>query len=259
MVLNYSQEGIHNKTFELFFHTKELQATIKDLPSKALFEIDKFSYNAPCFQFLLSLCIKTPLLYSLADKIPRFHIGRPILFPNIHKKAGKGYYYSSKIEKFSFDLLENHLKEIVTDKGYRHDLKLNLAFGHHIGDCAESIPLSLDLPNSVLVSGTIPMKNGDNIRHYVIEIPYKNQVYIIDYASNLIIQKDDYYRLTHFQEIARMDQKKLEILYHFCGMQHFCNHTAIIGTIGNEIYDDLERNQIITKSKTMLNHKQITF
>ena len=198
---------------------------------------------------MLSFCLKSNILYPLVDKIPRFSFARIIFAPHIHKRIGRGYYFSNGKERFSFGLLENHLKKIgISDCEYRKELKLNFFFGNHIGHCEESFNLLFSLTKGNLVTGMIPMENGDIMKHYVIEWNHNSEDYIIDYASDVIMRKKDYYQYMNFHEITRMDRECLEELYRFCAKNHFCNYTAILGMFGNEIYQDLEKNKMITKS-----------
>lgn len=254
---NYNQEGIQIYTYELLFQNRKSLSTIKDLPCQGFYEIDNLTYNSYFFQTVLSFCLKSDILYPLVDKIPRLSFARIIFAPHIHKRIGRGYYFSKGKERFSFGLLEKHLKQIgISDCAYVKDLKLNFFFGNHIGHCEESFDLLFSLTKGNLVTGVIPMKNGNAIKHYVIEWNHNSKDYIIDYASDIIMKKEDYYQYMNFCEITRIDRERLEKLYQFCAKNHFCNSTNILGMFANEIYQDLEKNKILTKS---MNSSSISF
>ena len=225
----YTQEGINTKTFHLLFETKT-DATIDMGISQGLFEADYFTYY------------KHTLLKDLIHTI----FINPLLFPNIHKKGKKQYIYSSEDEYFEFRLLDKYFRKIFEiDPEIAKILKSNHMNMGRASTCQYSIIIACHLENSRLVIGNYPLKDGRYVLHRLVEINYNNNLYVIDVAKNLIMKKDDYYRVSHFQELGSISSEDLKCIYNFVAETQICNHSGIISMFGEEILKELDKKQLL--------------
>lgn len=234
---NYTQEGININTFHLLFQQEINNATIDMQLSKGLFEADYFNYY------------RHDLWNELIHKV---YINR-ILFPNIHKTGKNTYSYRSNEEQFDFSLLHPYFKEFFqNDPEIYQKLLSNQKKNIRVGTCQYSIVLACHLNNSKLVMGKMPQKDGSNILHRFVEVEYQDQPYVLDIAKDLIMKKEDYYQVSHFQEIGSISSSNLRAIYNFGLETNLLNHTKIISLFGNEILNDLEKKKLIKTKNTKI-------
>lgn len=230
----YTHEGINYNTFKLLFETKS-EATIDMQLSEGLYQADRLSYYQHTFI--------NNIVYNL--------ILNPIFYPNIHWHLNNTYTYTSKEEKFAFRLLDRYLNKIIKNNNY---IKENLLFEQkycgRAGTCSYSIILACYLENSKLVIGNMPCKNGEKVLHRFVQVEHNGQNYILDIAKNLIMKKDDYYRISQFEELGTIDSTDLRVIYNFCLEARLCDHTAIISMFGKEILNELDNKKLIKERNT---------
>lgn len=230
----YTCDGINFNTFKLLFETKS-DATIDMQLSEGLYQADRLSYYQHTFI--------NNIVYNL--------ILNPIFYPNIHWHLNNTYTYTSKEEKFAFRLLDRYLNKIIKNNNY---IKQNLLFEQkycgRAGTCSYSIILACYLENSKLVIGNMPCKNGEKVLHRFVQVEHNGQDYILDIAKNLIMKKDDYYRISQFEELGTIDSTDLRVIYNFCLENSLCDHTAIISMFGKEILNELDNKKLIKERNT---------
>ncbi|MCI8778813.1 MAG: hypothetical protein HFI87_06665 [Bacilli bacterium] len=230
----YTCDGINFNTFKLLFETKS-DATIDMQLSEGLYQADRLSYYQHTFI--------NNIVYNL--------ILNPIFYPNIHWHLNNTYTYTSKEEKFAFRLLDRYLNKIIKNNNY---IKQNLLFEQkycgRAGTCSYSIILACYLENSKLVIGNMPCKNGEKVLHRFVQVEHNGQNYILDIAKNLIMKKDDYYRISQFEELGTIDSTDLRAIYNFCLEARLCDHTAIISMFGKEILNELDNKKLIKERNT---------
>ena len=112
------------------------------------------------------------------------------------------------------------------------------------GQCHEkSLELSMALPESYIVTGYVKANKGKYL-HSIVEIEKKSEKYIIDYTKNIIMPKEQYVKLTSFEELERISD--MEYLQHVQKIQDFTNVSKIdlkaYTTFGKEIAKELEKN-----------------
>lgn len=114
------------------------------------------------------------------------------------------------------------------------------------GQCHEkSIEISMALPEAYIVTGYIKENKGKFL-HSIVEIEKKNEKYVIDYTKNIIMPKEQYVKLTSFEELERISD--MEYLQH---VQKIANIPGIdlkvFTTFGKEIVKELEKNAFMLK------------
>lgn len=158
----------------------------------------------------------------------------------------KSYEYEFEGEVYTFDKLSNKIdnekikKELESDKRY--------------GQChSKSLELSLEMPEAYIVTGYVKRFDGKYL-HSIVETEKKKGTYIIDYTKNIIMPKEQYIKLTGFEEIERISD--MEYLQH---MQRIANipdiDLKVYTTFGKEIFKELEKNFSILKNDEKLEKK----
>lgn len=101
------------------------------------------------------------------------------------------------------------------------------------------------LPEAYIVTGYIKENKGKFL-HSIVEIEKKNEKYVIDYTKNIIMPKEQYVKLTSFEELERISD--MEYLQH---VQKIANIPGIdlkvFTTFGKEIVKELEKNAFMLK------------
>ena len=120
----------------------------------------------------------------------------------IYNKETGEYEYKDEFdgEIYTFNKLSNLLDEqeikdeLESDKGYKK--------------ChSKSIELISVLPKGVILTGYVKKSYGKFL-HSVVEIEKQKKSYIIDYTKNLIMPKEQYFKLTNFEEIERISDEE---------------------------------------------------
>lgn len=100
-------------------------------------------------------------------------------------------------------------------------------------------------PEAYILTGYIKENKGKYL-HSIVEIEKKNEKYVIDYTKNIIMPKEQYVKLTSFEELERISD--MEYLQH---VQKIANIPGIdlkvFTTFGKEIVKELEKNAFMLK------------
>lgn len=230
----YTREGINYNTFKMLFES-ESNVTIDMQLSKGLYEADMFSYYE----------------HTLINNLIHNLIINPIFFSKIHRHLDNTYTYSSNDEQFDFILLDKYFKKIFKDNTeITSYLSYNQKHSCRQSTCQYSIIIACYLENSKLVIGNMPCKNGEKVLHRFVQVEHKGQDYILDVAKNIIMKKDEYYKISKFEELGTTDSFDLRAIYNFCLETGLCNHTGIMSMFGKEILNELESKKLIKEINT---------
>lgn len=158
----------------------------------------------------------------------------------------QSYEYEFEGEVYTFDKL--------SDKVDNKEMKKELESEKRYGQChSKAIDLSLSLPEAYIVTGYIKRFDGKYL-HSIVEIEKTKGTYIIDYTKNIIMPKEQYLRLTNFEELERISD--MEYLQH---IQKIANIPGIdikvYTTFGKEIVKELEKNAFMIKNDEELEKK----
>lgn len=148
------------------------------------------------------------------------------------------YEYELNGEVYTFDKLSNELEN--------KNIKKELESERRYGQChSKSIELAVAQPEAYILTGYIKENKGKYL-HSIVEIEKKNEKYVIDYTKNIIMPKEQYVKLTSFEELERISD--MEYLQH---VQKIVNIPGIdlkvSTTFGKEIVKELEKNAFMLK------------
>lgn len=235
----YTEEGINLNTFKLLFESNNDDTNTIDMQlSKGLFEADYFTYYK----------------HSFVNDFIHNIILNPIFFPNIRKRGNEEYTYSSSNEQFDFILLSKYFEKLFKDVPIiKKKLIENYKNACRANTCYYAIILACCLENSKLIIGNISLNNGEKSLHRFVEIKKNGEQYILDIAKNLIMKKSDYYQISKFEELGSIESRELRAIYNFALENGICDHTSIISMFGQEILNDLEKNNLIKKNYKLPN------
>ncbi len=112
------------------------------------------------------------------------------------------------------------------------------------------IALSKKLINAKLI--TVIQKDEDNdfLFNLLIEYEKNNKKLIIDYLKNLIMEKDNYYKMTGFTVINKTDKKLLDENKNLLSSYGIDMDSKILGYFSQEFNHDLEKNKHLLKKKS---------
>lgn len=224
----YRFDGINEKTYELLTKS-ESNATIDMQLSRGLFEIDWYSHY------------KHNLFTDFSTFLWRWYF-----FPNLHRKNFKVYNYKSKEENFDFVFLHKYFKYIFGKNSEIYNILMyNYKNGLRASTCRYSIIIACYIENSIFVMGNMPVNNGESVLHRFVEVEHNGELYVIDVVKNIIMRKDDYYKVSQFQELTRIESKDLRVIYNFIMENGICDHTRIFSMFGNELLKELEEKKLL--------------
>lgn len=195
MEQNYETNGIHKNTDKLLFDDKHYEETDRDIikNSYSLEILEKYTKlrEKRIFKKLLEIYYKKR--YSIDfSKIT-------------YNRETCQYEYRDEFdgEIYTFNKLSNLLDE--------QEIKDELESNRRYKKCHEkSMELSLELPKSFILTGYVKRGYGKFL-HSVVEIEKQKEPYIIDYTKNLVMPKEQYFKLTNFEQIERIsDEEFLE-------------------------------------------------
>ena len=161
----------------------------------------------------------------------------------------KEYEYEFNGEVYTFDRLSNKLEN--------ENIKKELESKRRCGKChLESIELAIAQPEAYILTGYVKSFDGKFL-HSIVEIETKKGKYIIDYTKNVIMPKEEYVKLTCFEEIERISD--MEYLQHVQKIQSFSNisklNLKVYTTFGKEIAKELEKNSFMFEEDEELEKK----
>lgn len=220
----YTEDGINKNTYKLLFSDYD------NIPEKEQPAIEN-SYIITIIQLYTRFREKD--IFSKLLKLA-FEKKYKIDFSKIkYNEKTKEYEYEFNGEVYTFDKLSNELEN--------KNVKKELESERRYGQCHEkSIEISMALPEAYIVTGYIKENKGKFL-HSIVEIEKKNEKYVIDYTKNIIMPKEQYVKLTSFEELERISD--MEYLQH---VQKIANIPDInlktYTTFGKEIVKELEKN-----------------
>ncbi len=158
----------------------------------------------------------------------------------------KEYEYEFNGEVYTFDKLSNKLEN--------ENIKKKLESKRRYGQChLESIELAISQPEAYILTGYVKRADGKFL-HSIVEIETKKGKYIIDYTKNVIMPKEEYVKLTCFEEIERISD--MEYLQHIQKIKNFGNISIkAYTTFGKELAKELEKNSFMFEEDEELEKK----
>ena len=185
------QFGINQQTYELIFKNDDnlprskqgsYKELIADTTIKEFTKIDEKKFLTKILKLLRS--------HTLIDL-------KKINFNETLKK----YEYNNFGEIITFDKISNYLENETDIKELTSNKRSGLC---HL----RSIHLTLDLESSKLLTGYITI-GKKRVLHSVVEYPKNGEKLILDWTRNIIITKEQYLKLTEFQEINSIKREDL--------------------------------------------------
>ena len=100
-------------------------------------------------------------------------------------------------------------------------------------------------PEAYILTGYVKRFDGKFL-HSIVEIEKKNRKYVIDYTKNIIMPKEQYVKLTSFEELERISD--MEYLQHVQKLANIPDiDLKVYTTFGKEIVKELEKNAFMLK------------
>jgi hypothetical protein len=220
----YIESGINKNTYNLLF------SDYHNIPREERLSIDN-SYIITIIQSYTRFREKG--IFSKLLKLA-FEKKYKIDFSKIkYNDKTKEYEYEFNGEVYTFDKLSNRIEE--------ENVKKELESKRRYGQChSKSIDLATAQPEAYILTGYVKRVDGKFL-HSIVEIEKKNRKYVIDYTKNIIMPKEQYAKLTGFEELERISD--MEYLQH---VQKIANIPDIdlktYTTFGKEIVKELEKN-----------------
>lgn len=223
----YIESGINKNTYNLLF------SDYHNIPREERLSIDN-SYIITIIQSYTRFREKG--IFSKLLKLA-FEKKYKIDFSKIkYNNKTKEYEYEFNGEVYTFDKLSNRIEE--------ENVKKELESKRRYGQChSKSIELATAQPEAYILTGYVKRVDGKFL-HSIVEIEKKNRKYVIDYTKNIIMPKEQYAKLTGFEELERISD--MEYLQH---VQKIANIPDIdlktYTTFGKEIVKELEKNTFV--------------
>lgn len=226
----YNESGINKNTYELLFSDYD------NIPEDEKPKIEN-SYIITMIQTYTKFREKS--IFSKLLKL-FFEKKYKVDFSKIKfNEKTKNYEYEFQGEVYTFDKL--------SDKIDNEEIKKELESDKRCRQChSKSIELSSILPEAYIVTGYEKWSDGKKYLHSIVEIE-KEETYIIDYTKNIIMPKEQYIKLTSFEELERISDMEY--------LQHIQKVASIPGidlkvytTFGKEMVKELEKNSYMIKN-----------
>lgn len=225
----YDESGINKETYKLLFSDYD------NIPEEERTSIEN-NYIMAVIQSYTRFREKG--IFSKLLKLT-FEKKHKIDFSKIkYNDKTEEYEYELNGEVYTFDKLSNELEN--------KNIKKELESERRYGQChSKSIELAVAQPEAYILTGYIKENKGKYL-HSIVEIEKKNEKYVIDYTKNIIMPKEQYVKLTSFEELERISD--MEYLQH---VQKIVNIPGIdlkvSTTFGKEIVKELEKNAFMLK------------
>ena len=230
----YNESGINNNTYKVLF------SDYHDIPEEEQPDLEK-SYIISVIQLYTRFREK-----SIFSKILKLNFEKKykIDFSKIKfNKENQNYEYEFQGEVYTFDKLskkindKNIKKELESEKRYR---KCHL----------KSAEIATSLQKSCILTGYVKRYDGKFL-HSIVEIEKEDGKYIIDYTKNIIMPKEQYVKLTEFEELESISD--LEYLEYIQRLENIPDlNGKVLLTFGREIFKELEKNSFLIKSNEEL-------
>ncbi len=226
-------DGINNNTYELLFKDypnlpSEEQGSRED--ALRFITLDRFTRHE-----------KRNLLVKIKDFLNK-QVNIDISKISYDEEKD-GYVYNDEEVSIPFNLISRISegpgikKELLSDKRY--------------GTCHSSIMgISSSVPNSYVVTGYITI-GSSKVLHSILEVKDDDRFVVLDWTRNLVMDKDNYYKLTSFEELSRYEgsntRDDIDLL---CDIGMGCKPYVVFR---NEIMRDVEKNKSLFKKKNESN------
>ena len=228
----YDEIGMNKNTFELLFSDydhipKDEQINIKNSYIMTMIQTYTKFREKSIFSMLLKMYFKKR--YKVDYSKIRFN------------EETQSYEYEFEGEIYTF----NKLSDRINDK----EIKKELQSEKRYHKChSKSIDLAIDLPKADIVTGYIKSHDG-RFLHSIVEIKGKNGEYTIDYTKNIIMPKEQYKKITEFEEIERISD--MEYLEHIQAIETGFPEISlkVYLTFGKELVEKLKKNFTIVEDK----------
>jgi len=216
-------DGINNNTYELLFKdypnlSDEERGSRKD--ALTFLTLDRFTRHE-----------KRNLLVKFKDLLNK-QVNLDISKISYDKETDR-YVYNDEDYSMPFNLISRICEgpgckeELLSDKRY--------------GQChSKIIGISPCVPNSTVVTGYITI-GSSKVLHTILEIETEANTVVLDWTRNLEMIKEDYYRITKFEEVARFDgsHPREDVEY----LQEIHLGCKPYVTFRDEIMRDIEKNK----------------
>jgi len=239
-------DGINNNTYDLLF---------KDY--KNLKEEDKNSKENDRIFSILDYFTrkKTNKLIIMISKIQKFVYKDTYLdFDRIsYDEENKEYVYKDKNNEIRFQMISDGFNKKKESKKFRDELTSN----KRKGKChSRSITFAFGADDWSVVTGYITLADTKVLHSFVECKNESNESIIMDWTLNLRIKKEDYVRLTKFEELNSIPGDKIEKEYNII-TQNLDFGLKPIVLFWDEIVNDLKRNeQVIQKNEQTIVKKR---
>ncbi len=155
-----------------------------------------------------------------------------------YSKKGKCYCYKRTPFKLLFDLTKDDIKEQFLSK-------------KDTGSCHGNSLLVMEFlemsgTKAQLVNGKMRKNSYEELDYTIVETE-KN---VIDFNRNLIMEKDNYYKMTGFTVINKTDKKLLDENKNLLSSYGIDMDSKIIGYFSQEFNHDLAKNKHLLKKKS---------
>ena len=232
--LKYNESGINNNTYNLLFSDYD------NIPKEEQPALEK-SYIISVIQLYTRFREK-----SIFSKILKLNFERKykIDFSKIKfNEENQNYEYEFQGEVYTFDKLSKKIDN--------KDIKKELESEKRYKQChSKSVEIATSLPKAYILTGYIKRYDGKFL-HSIVEIEKKDGKYIIDYTKNIIMPKEQYVKLTGFEELESIsDFEYLEYIQKLGNIPDL--NIKVVLTFGREIFKELEKNSFLIKSNEEL-------
>ena len=226
----YNESGINNNTYNLLFSDYD------NIPKEEQPALEK-SYIISVIQLYTRFREK-----SIFSKILKLNFEKKykIDFSKIKfNKENQKYEYEFQGEVYTFDKLSKK----INDKNIKKELESKKRYRNcHL----KSAEIATSLPKSCILTGYVKRYNGKFL-HSIVEIEKEDGKYIIDYTKNIIMPKEQYVKLTEFEELESISD--LEYLEYIQRLENILDlNGKVLLTFGREIFKELEKNSFLIKS-----------
>lgn len=218
-------DGINNNTYRLLFEEHP-----NNLPREKSGSYENYIAINTIREFTLVNALKKDT--KIQKFLKKLTEGVDIKRISYNEKT-KQYEYKHNNFIVYFDLLSNHcgipeiVNELTTEKRYN---KCHLS----CWDLVEQIE-DAKVVTGFLIWGTT------QLLHTLMELNSKGETYVLDYAFNLFIKKEEYLKLTNFKEISSYTAEEV-VEYKLLGYGNIDMGIKPILTFRDELVKDMQKN-----------------
>ena len=162
--------------------------------------------------------------------------------PNINKKnKDNKYIYKDGLKKIKFELLSDYIND--------EEMKNELLSDRRYGEChGNSIKImSMIKNNAYLINGEVKRNDLEYVYHTWVELEKYNETLVLDYNHNLVMKKEDYYKLMGARVINKSSYTEVVRTIKLLQDYELYLHPMTFGYFSQEIIKDLEKNKQIIR------------